>query len=144
MSLDRRRTYLNYLFENMTYLTELVKFSVNLYELNTSLHTFRFNNLLDGHNLSSYNKMMLIFQNPSTSYWRADSIKIVVLGKGESISITDTTFVHIYGLSYNLGSLYISFIDNEVYINGLNGSSTSSSRYVYITDLIIIGINYIS
>ena len=84
MSLDRRRTYLNYLFENMTYLTKLD------YGLYTNLELisgreYKSNNILSMYNLSSYNRMMLIFQTGNSTSWDSNNMYILVLNRGEGI-----------------------------------------------------------
>ena len=140
MSLDRRRTYLNYLFENMTYLTKL---SNNLYEglELISGSDYKSRNLLNGHNLSSYNKLMLIFQIETSASWRADGMYITVLDRDGLISISSSynPFISINGTSYNYS--YIEFKNNELYfrLNGVSSPSNSSIRL--IGDMFIIGIN---
>ena len=139
MSLDRRRTYLNYLFENMTYLTKL---SNNLYEglELISGSDYKSRNLLNGHNLSSYNKLMLIFQIETSASWRADGMYITVLDRDGLIPISSSynPFISING-TYNYS--YIEFKNNELYfrLNGVSSPSNSSIRL--IGDMFIIGIN---
>ena len=138
---NRRRTYLNYLFENMTYLDNIVNSNVGLEilgELNSG--NFRSKNILDGHNLNSYNKLMLIFQYQSTSYWKAQNIKITVLNKDEPVVIyTNSEFITMTGVSYS--SLKIIFSGDELYVYGEHSSINLSSGSLSIRDLIIIGIN---
>ena len=139
---DRRRTYLNYLFENMTYLDELVRYTTNGLELISggSGRDYRYKNLLNGHNLSSYNKLMLIFQHHDTSYWKAHSIKIIVLDRNGSVPVDmpGNPFINIAGVSYNNAAF--EFKDNELYFR-LNISSSSSTASLYISDMTAIGIN---
>ena len=139
MSLDRRRTYLNYLFENMTYLTKLSDNSYEGLEL-ISGSDYKSRNLLNGHNLSSYNKLMLIFQIETSASWRADSMYITVLDRDGLIPISSSynPFISING-TYNYSC--IEFKNNELYFR-LNGvSSPSNSFIILIGDIFIIGIN---
>ena len=143
-SIDRRRTYLNYLFENMTYLTELVRYTTYGLELISggSGRDYKYKNLLNGHNLSSYNKLMLIFQYHDSSYWKAHSIKIIILNRNESVSfnMSGNPFINVAGVSYNNAA--IEFKDNELYVRLNIASSTSPSQSsLSISDMIAIGIN---
>ena len=139
MSLDRRRTYLNYLFENMTYLTKL---SNNLYEglELISGSNYKSRNLLNGHNLSSYNKLMLIFQIETSASWRAEDMYITVLDRDGLISISSSynPFISINGI-YNYS--YIEFKNNELYFRLNEVSSPSNLSIRLIGDMFIIGIN---
>ena len=140
-SIDRRRTYLNYLFENMTYLTELIRYTTNGLEL-ISDSDYKYKNLLNGHNLSSYNKLMLIFQYYDSSYWKANSIKIIILNRNGSVpfNMSGNPFINVAGVSYNNAA--IEFKDNELYVRLNIASSTSPSQSsLYISDMIAIGIN---
>ena len=143
-SIDRRRTYLNYLFENMTYLTELVNYTTNGLELISggSGRDYKYKNLLNGHNLSSYNKLMLIFQYHDSSYWKAHDIKIIVLNRNESVpvNISNNSFITVSGASYNNAAF--EFKDNELYARlNIASISSSSSQSLFIRDMIAIGIN---
>lgn len=138
---NRRRTYLDYLFENMTYLNELVRYTTNGIEL-ISDRDYKYKNLLNGHNLNSYNKLMLIFQYHDSSYWKAHSIKIIILDRNGSVpfNMSGNPFINVAGVSYNNAA--IEFKDNELYVRLNIASSTSPSQSsLYISDMIAIGIN---
>jgi glycogen debranching enzyme len=126
----------------MTYLTELIGYATNGLELISggSGRDYKFKNLLSGHNLSSYNKIMLIFQHHDTSYWKAKSIKIIVLNKNESVPVnmSGNAFINISGASYNNAAF--EFKNNELCFR-LNIASTSSNPSLYISDMTAIGIN---
>ena len=138
---DRRRTYLNYLFENMTYLNELINYTTNGVEL-ISGRDYKYKNLLNGHNLSSYNKLMLIFQSYDYSYWEARNIKIIVLNRNESTIISNSSneLIKVIGPAY-YDYVEIEFKDNELYVRLSNASGTLSNQSLRISDMIAIGIN---
>ena len=138
---NRRRTYLNYLFENMTYLNELINYTTNGVEL-ISGRDYKYKNLLNGHNLSSYNKLMLIFQSYDYSYWEARNIKIIVLNRNRSTIISNSSneLIKVTGPAY-YDYAEIEFKDNELYVRLSNASGTLSNQSLHISDMIAIGIN---
>lgn len=139
MSLDRRRTYLNYLFENMTYLTKLG------YDLYTNLELisgreYKSNNILSMYNLSSYNRMMLIFQTGNSTSWDSNNMYILVLNRGDSIS-TSSSYNPFISISGSHSELFIEFKNNELYFR-LTGVISSLSLSIRLTgEMFAIGIN---
>jgi hypothetical protein len=139
MSLDRRRTYLNYLFENMTYLTKL---GYNLYtnlEL-ISGREYKSNNILSMYNLSSYNRMILIFQTGNSTSWDSNNMYILVLNRGDSIS-TSSSYNPFISISGSYSESFIEFKNNELYFR-LTGVISSSGSSIRLTgEMFAIGIN---
>ena len=139
MSLDRRRTYLNYLFENMTYLTKLG------YGLYTNLELisgreYKSNNILSMYNLSSYNRMMLIFQTGNSTSWDSNNMYILVLNRGDSIS-TSSSYNPFISISGSYSESFIEFKNNELYFR-LTGVISSLSLSIRLTgEMFAIGIN---
>jgi hypothetical protein len=139
MSLDRRRTYLNYLFENMTYLTKLD------YGLYTNLELisgreYKSNNILSMYNLSSYNRMMLIFQTENSTSWDSNTTYILVLNRGDSIS-TSSSYNPFISISGSYSESFIEFKNNELYFR-LTGVISSLSLSIRLTgEMFAIGIN---
>ena len=139
MSLDRRRTYLNYLFENMTYLTKLD------YGLYTNLELisgreYKSNNILSMYNLSSYNRMMLIFQTGNSTSWDSNNMYILVLNRGDSIS-TSSSYNPFISISGSYSESFIEFKNNELYFR-LTGVISSLSLSIRLTgEMFAIGIN---
>ena len=139
MSLDRRRTYLNYLFENMTYLTKLD------YGLYTNLELisgreYKSNNILSMYNLSSYNRMMLIFQTENSTSWDSNNMYILVLNRGDSIS-TSSSYNPFISISGSYSESFIEFKNNELYFR-LTGVISSLSLSIRLTgEMFAIGIN---
>ena len=139
MSLDRRRTYLNYLFENMMYLTKLD------YGLYTNLELisgreYKSNNILSMYNLSSYNRMMLIFQTGNSTSWDSNNMYILVLNRGDSIS-TSSSYNPFISISGSYSESFIEFKNNELYFR-LTGVISSLSLSIRLTgEMFAIGIN---
>ena len=139
MSLDRRRTYLNYLFENMTYLTKLG------YSLYTNLELisgkeYKSNNILSMYNLSSYNRMMLIFQTGNSTSWDSNNMYILVLNRGDSIS-TSSSYNPFISINGSYSESFIEFKNNELYFR-LTGVTSSLGLSIRLTgEMFAIGIN---
>jgi hypothetical protein len=139
MSLDRRRTYLNYLFENMTYLTKLIRYATNGLEL-ISGREYKSNNILSMYNLSSYNRMMLIFQTGNSTSWDSNNMYILVLNRGDSIS-TSSSYNPFISISGSYSESFIEFKNNELYFR-LTGVISSLSLSIRLTgEMFAIGIN---
>lgn len=139
MSLDRRRTYLNYLFENMTYLTKLD------YGLYTNLELisgreYKSNNILSMYNLSSYNRMMLIFQTGNSTSWDSNNMYILVLNRGDSIS-TSSSYNPFISISGSYSESFIEFKNNELYFRLTGVISSLSLSIRLIGEMFAIGIN---
>jgi hypothetical protein len=96
---NRRRTYLNYLFENMTYLgyfnSRFNYTNFNKYkEKNNWYVDFEYSIPMDGINLSSFNSIMVLSQHHSMTHWFPDtSVNVPDMTLESGSSITSTTVI---------------------------------------------------
>ena len=136
---NRRRTYLNYLFENMTYLDNITG-NVYLESIDKSKRTFESNNILNGHNLGSYNKLMIIFQSSKKLEDNPSSIGIITINNNQELDITNNqTYILFNGITAR-GEV-LRFSDNKLYVYGEYDWIKESEANIGITNMIIIEIN---
>ena len=151
-SIGRRRTYLNYLFENMTFLTIIrssVRYPSETFTVTPGVDNYSVNRefittLYTG-NLSQYNMFMII---PCTYVsYMSDSNKSplsVIVNSGDRIIFNEDSYIYTYyDISSSTGSRkpyftegsvnnsYLNFSDDSIYfstrVNGTlyrNGSTT--------------------
>ena len=137
-SINRRRTYLNYLFENMTFI-EKIRYS------NTNAGGLTEYIISQSSVYLSYHSFLLIFQESSAYNFTSKSSvgpKIILTGKNE---IIDTNYQGISGyLGYNSGynghGLTVSVKDYGVVIN-IPEELKDDLSSLWVSNLIVIGIN---
>ena len=137
-SINRRRTYLNYLFENMTFIEKIRYSNTNAGGLaeyivsQSSVYPF-------------YHSFLLIFQESSAYDFTAKnstSPKIILTGKNEIISTNYQGVSEYIGHNsgYNGYGLTVSVKDYGVVINIPEGHK-DDLRSLWVNNLIVIGIN---
>lgn len=137
-SINRRRTYLNYLFENMTFIEKIMYSNTNAGGLTEYI-------VSQSSVYPSYHSFLLIFQESSAYDFttkNSTSPKIILTGKNE---IINTNYQGISGyLGYNSGyngyRLTVSVKDYGVVID-IPEEYKDDLSSLWVSNLIVIGIN---